>query len=43
MSVSEVLGEAFDLYRRFFWRFVATAAVVFVVLAPEPVAELPEA
>src|SRR5262245_42341566 len=32
MSVSEVLGEAFDLYRRFFWRFVATAAVVFVVL-----------
>lgn len=32
MSVSNVLGEAFDLYRRFFWRFVATAAVVFVVL-----------
>ncbi len=32
MSVSSVLGEAFDLYRRFFWRFVATAAVVFVVL-----------
>jgi Uncharacterised protein family (UPF0259) len=32
MSVSGVLGEAFDLYRRFFWRFVATAAVVFVVL-----------
>ena len=32
MSVSEVLGEAFDLYRRFFWRFVATAAVVFVAL-----------
>ena len=32
MSVSDVLGEAFDLYRRFFWRFVATAAVVFVVL-----------
>jgi hypothetical protein len=32
MSVSGVLGEAFDLYRRFFWRFVATAAVVFLVL-----------
>jgi hypothetical protein len=32
MSVGDVLGEAFDLYRRFFWRFVATAAVVFVVL-----------
>ena len=32
MSVSDVLGEAFNLYKRFFWRFVATAAVVFVVL-----------
>ncbi len=32
MSVSEVLGEAFDLYKRFFWRFVSTAAIVFVVL-----------
>lgn len=32
MGVSEVLGEAFELYRRFFWRFIGTAAVVFVVL-----------
>lgn len=32
MSVSDVLGEAFELYKRYFWRFVATAAVVFVVL-----------
>ena len=32
MSVGDVLGEAFDLYKRFFGRFVATAAVVFVVL-----------
>lgn len=32
MSVSAVLGEAFDLYKRFFGRFVATAAIVFVVL-----------
>ncbi|CAN5299122.1 hypothetical protein BH18ACT12_BH18ACT12_00650 [soil metagenome] len=32
MSVSEVLREAFELYKRFFLRFVATAAVVFVVL-----------
>jgi len=32
MTVSNVLAEGFDLYKRFFWRFVATAAVVFVVL-----------
>ena len=32
MSVRDVLGEAFDLYKRFFLRFVGTAAVVFVVL-----------
>jgi hypothetical protein len=32
MSVGDVLNEALDLYQRFFWRFVATAAVVFVVL-----------
>jgi hypothetical protein len=32
VSVSAVLGEAFDLYKRFFLRFVGTAAVVFVVL-----------
>ena len=32
MSVSAVLGEAFDLYKRFFLRFIGTAAVVFVVL-----------
>lgn len=32
MSVGEVLAEAWALYRRFFGRFVLTAAVVFVVL-----------
>jgi hypothetical protein len=32
MSVGDVLGEAFELYKRFFVRFVGTAAVVFVVL-----------
>jgi hypothetical protein len=32
MSVGDVLGEAFDLYKRFFVRFVGTAVVVFVVL-----------
>lgn len=32
MTVSAVLGEAFDLYKRFFARFVGTAAIVFVVL-----------
>jgi hypothetical protein len=32
MTVTEVLHEAFDLYTRFFWRFVATAAVVYVIL-----------
>jgi hypothetical protein len=32
VSVSDVLGEAFDLYRRYFLRFVGTAAIVFVVL-----------
>ena len=32
MTVGDVLGEAWDLYRRFFWRFVLTAAVVYVIL-----------
>ena len=32
MSVSEVLGEAFELYKRFFRHFVITAAVVYIVL-----------
>jgi hypothetical protein len=32
MSVGDVIGEAFTLYGRFFWRLVATAAIVFVVL-----------
>jgi hypothetical protein len=32
VSVGSVLNEALDLYQRFFWRFVATAAVVFVFL-----------
>jgi hypothetical protein len=32
MNVSAVLGEAWDLYKRFFGRFVTTAAIVFVVL-----------
>src|SRR6266496_1556620 len=32
MSIGEVLGEALELYKRFFVRFVGTAAVVFVVL-----------
>src|SRR5690242_4144856 len=32
MSVGGVFGEAWDLYKRFFWRFVATAFVVFAVL-----------
>lgn len=32
MSVRAVLGEALDLYQRFFGRFVATAAIVFIVL-----------
>jgi hypothetical protein len=32
MSVGEVLGEAFELYKRYFVRFVGTAAVVYVVL-----------
>ncbi len=32
MSVGAVLSEAWDLYTRFFVRFVLTAAVVFVVL-----------
>jgi Membrane domain of glycerophosphoryl diester phosphodiesterase len=32
MSVGAVLEEAFDLYTRYFWRFVATAAVAFIVL-----------
>jgi hypothetical protein len=33
MTVGDVLQEAWDLYRRFFWGFVLTAAVVYVVLA----------
>jgi hypothetical protein len=32
VRVGSVLNEALDLYQRFFWRFVATAAVVFVFL-----------
>ena len=32
MSISDVLGEAFGLYKRYFLRFVGTAAIVFVVL-----------
>jgi hypothetical protein len=32
MTITEVLEEAFGLYTKFFWRFVGTAAVVFVVL-----------
>ncbi|MGZ4396233.1 MAG: hypothetical protein ACXVZ2_12830 [Gaiellaceae bacterium] len=32
MSVGAILGESWTLYTRFFWRLVATAAVVFVIL-----------
>ncbi len=32
VQIGEILNEALDLYQRFFWRFVATAAVVFVGL-----------
>jgi tetrahydromethanopterin S-methyltransferase subunit G len=32
MSVGEILSESWALYTRFFWRLVATAAVVFVAL-----------
>jgi hypothetical protein len=32
MTVGSVLDQSFALYQRFFWRFVATAAVVFAVL-----------
>jgi hypothetical protein len=32
MTVGSVLDQSFGLYRRFFWRFVATAAIVFAVL-----------
>lgn len=32
MTIGGVLNDSFDLYQRFFWRFVATAAVVYVVL-----------
>ena len=32
MSVGEILSESWGLYTRFFWRLVATAAIVFVVL-----------
>ena len=32
MSVGSVLGEAWSLYKRFFWRFVLTALIVFAIL-----------
>ncbi len=32
MSVGAVLGEAWSLYTRFFWRLVGTAAAVYVVV-----------
>jgi hypothetical protein len=32
MSVGAVLGEAWDLYKRFLWQFFLTALVVFAVL-----------
>ena len=32
MAVGEILSESWALYTRFFWRLVATAAVVFVAL-----------
>ena len=32
MTVGGILNQSLDLYQRFFWRFVATAAVVFAVL-----------
>jgi hypothetical protein len=32
MSIGAVLGEAWDLYRRFLWQFFLTAVVVFTVL-----------
>jgi MFS family permease len=32
VTVGGVLNDTFDLYQRFFWRFVAIAAVVYVVL-----------
>lgn len=32
MTVGDVLQEAWDMYKRFFWRFVLTAAVVYLVL-----------
>jgi hypothetical protein len=32
VTVGGVLNDTFDLYQRFFWRFVALAAVVYVVL-----------
>jgi hypothetical protein len=32
VTVGDALREAWDLYKRFFWRFVLTAAVVYVVL-----------
>ena len=32
MSVGEVLGEAFELYKRYFVRFVGTAAIMYIIL-----------
>src|SRR5881227_267375 len=32
MQIGQVLGEAWGLYKRFFWRFFATAFIVFAVL-----------
>jgi hypothetical protein len=32
VTVGRILNDSLDLYQRFFWRFVATAAVVYVVL-----------
>jgi hypothetical protein len=32
MTVGGVLNDSLDLYQRFFWRFLATAAAVYVVL-----------
>jgi hypothetical protein len=32
VTVGGILNDSLDLYQRFFWRFIATAAVVYVVL-----------
>ncbi len=32
MRIGTVLGEAWELYKRFLWQFVATAAIVFAIL-----------